>query len=252
MITKDTLRAHWPDILAVGLECDPGWHGLIDGLCATLDAHARREGREPPRALQIKEKMGGLRFYTRDGQASTRAVVSFAEAISNRICELCGNQGRTHKIGGYICTRCPACASRDGAVPQDLSFWVKPRIPPMGIDLADLRARRAAALEPNAVLELPPGWLDLADAVLDDICFRREDTGGKVLLRDTPGTKTFLVGGRRSKEKPGLVTAMVREGDGLRIDVDAPDRDTVAVLELAVALAARTDPETGRLAVEGE
>ena len=58
-----------------------------------------------PRAIQVKEKFGGLRFYMNGGTESHNAFVSFAESMSDRTCEVCGERGK-RRGGGWIRTLC--------------------------------------------------------------------------------------------------------------------------------------------------
>jgi len=64
-----------------------GWQSLVDPLIERCNA-------EGVQILQVKEKFGGLRFYTGGGEspALTRAIED-AEAASKRICEVCGQPG---------------------------------------------------------------------------------------------------------------------------------------------------------------
>lgn len=63
-------------------------------------------------AVQVKEKFGGLRFYSRGGDAYTQAIIDFAETLSYRICETCGvmNELVNPNSRGWIQTTCPCCA----------------------------------------------------------------------------------------------------------------------------------------------
>lgn len=56
-------------------------------------------------AVQVKEKFGGLRFYTNGGDDVTRAYTVFAEHVSERTCEECGKPGKPN-AGGWIKVRC--------------------------------------------------------------------------------------------------------------------------------------------------
>ena len=63
------------------------------------------EAKKVPIATQVKEKFGGLRFYIDGGTDEHYAYISFAESMSRRTCEICGDKGKP--IGGYwISTRC--------------------------------------------------------------------------------------------------------------------------------------------------
>ena len=65
-------------------------------------------------AAQVKEKFGGLRFYYDGGDGYVSGVVNFAEALSERTCEVCGNPG-VARGPGWVSTRCDAHA--DGQQP---------------------------------------------------------------------------------------------------------------------------------------
>lgn len=57
-------------------------------------------------ATQVKEKLGGLRFYYDGGDEHIRGMISMAENMSYSICETCGDKG-TLQRGGYLYTACP-------------------------------------------------------------------------------------------------------------------------------------------------
>jgi len=56
-------------------------------------------------ASQVKEKFGGLRFYTNGYTDVIGAMISIAESMSYRTCEVCGNPGRSNNHG-WISTLC--------------------------------------------------------------------------------------------------------------------------------------------------
>lgn len=110
---------HW------GLSTGNGWFSLLDNLCRNIQQHIDtppwienkktgkfEESKEPvcPQvvALQVKEKFGGLRFYTSGGDTYIRALIDDAESLSFSICEECGRMddevGRNRK--GWIVTTC--------------------------------------------------------------------------------------------------------------------------------------------------
>lgn len=119
-----------------------GWFNILDVLCEQLYApyrhavhqyeHARqREGTAPwsgaavitavdverkrlamkaaaeaiPVAEQVKEKFGTLRFYVREATPEQYAYITFAEAMSARVCEKCGAPG-VQRSGGWVRTLC--------------------------------------------------------------------------------------------------------------------------------------------------
>ena len=68
--------------------------------------------------MQVKEKFGTLRFYTRTANEEQRGMIWMAEAISARICEECGNRGQRLVLGGWHLTRCRDHTPPD-AIPWD-------------------------------------------------------------------------------------------------------------------------------------
>ena len=113
---------HW------GIECNDGWYDLLDTLCHTMQQHCDVantryvietdkyefvvEG-DPKHvqvvAAQVKEKLGTLRFYVDGGDAATGAMIELAEAMSGRLCELCGSPARRNTESGWLHTTCDAC-----------------------------------------------------------------------------------------------------------------------------------------------
>jgi len=90
------------------LECDAGWNDII------ADLHTKLAMLYPNYSiLQIKEKLGGLRFYT--GSVSDEIhnefhnIIGLAEELSYRTCEACGAKGTMCKREGWIKTLCRPC-----------------------------------------------------------------------------------------------------------------------------------------------
>lgn len=71
----------------------------------SLEAKVQEELDKLPVIQQIKEKFGGLRFYVNKSTYEQDLAISFAEAMSNRCCEVCGAPGQ-HRTGGWIKTLC--------------------------------------------------------------------------------------------------------------------------------------------------
>lgn len=113
--------------MAWGCECGNGWFGIISSLCWMIRQHEdnkiwRKKYLEendleklkqepeyfPVKFDQIKEKYGTLRVYFSGGDEYVEGLVSMAEAISGKICEVCGNKGQPNK-GGWISTLCDSC-----------------------------------------------------------------------------------------------------------------------------------------------
>lgn len=121
-----------------GFDCDDGWYNIIDVLCARIQSHIdhTNERREyllssnpynhkiPDEvqqvvAVQIKEKFGGLRFYTNGGDSAVDAMISVAEALSYRTCETCGSPGKSRN-SGWIRTLCDKHAAEQGYTDSEI------------------------------------------------------------------------------------------------------------------------------------
>jgi hypothetical protein len=72
---------------------------------AKAKAEMDAEEAKIPVALQVKEKFGGLRFYVQGATDEQYAYIRFAEAMSYRTCDVCGNKGKPNHEG-WITTRC--------------------------------------------------------------------------------------------------------------------------------------------------
>lgn len=95
-----------------GFECGDGWFTLIDELCGDIQSYIdnnSRGDRNIPQVTvdQVKEKFGTLRFYYEGGNDLIHGMVWFAESMSGKICEVCGNPGKTHGTG-WVYTACRA------------------------------------------------------------------------------------------------------------------------------------------------
>lgn len=125
-----------------GFECGDGWYALIDVACSVIsapylsaerhyewsleqlqdenpeiDATAVERARQLmealwaalPVALQVKEKLGTLRFYLKGGGERTRACTEFAGYMSESVCELCARPGVLLQSSGWMRVRCGRC-----------------------------------------------------------------------------------------------------------------------------------------------
>jgi len=101
-----------------GFECGDGWYHIIDAACAQIENRAynnRLNGVKfaPVIATQVKEKYGTLRFYYTGGDEYLDGVVSMAETISAKTCEVCGAPGELRE-GGWLKTLCDEHAKERG------------------------------------------------------------------------------------------------------------------------------------------
>jgi len=72
---------------------------------AKAKANMDEEEEKIPVVTQVKEKYGGLRFYVHGATGEQYALIQFAESMSYRTCEVCGDRGRSNG-GGWIQVRC--------------------------------------------------------------------------------------------------------------------------------------------------
>lgn len=82
-----------------GREHGPGWNKLTDPLmvvCKKYDISVD----------QVKEKFGGLRFYTAGRPEWLNDLVDIIEEYSFYVCEECGSHGELRSSGGWLATRC--------------------------------------------------------------------------------------------------------------------------------------------------
>lgn len=101
-----------------GFECGDGWYWLIDQLCGlmqgVIDMNPHLNIPQPV-ATQVKEKFGGLRFYTNGCDEATQGMIDMAEHMSYSICEVCGSTKDVGKTGGWILTICKPCFDKSKA-----------------------------------------------------------------------------------------------------------------------------------------
>jgi hypothetical protein len=99
-----------------GLEINDGWLPVVHEMLVGVELEASRllaaglAKDSLPILAQIKEKFGALRVYIDKPTAATSALVSQAESMSTKTCEVCGEPGRAVKAG-WIQTLCPKHAA---------------------------------------------------------------------------------------------------------------------------------------------
>jgi len=116
--------------MCFGFECGDGWHDIIDRVSWWFTV-LWKLFRVEVKATQVKEKLGGLRFYhypqfpcwmpRRLSRAFARFgwwLEDWALLESEHTCESCGRSGRHGHVGYWVETSCEACA-REGFVPYE-------------------------------------------------------------------------------------------------------------------------------------
>jgi len=105
------------NLMCFGFECGDGWFAIIDCLCGQIRSYQenlKRKGKTlEVKAVQVKEKYGGLRFYVGCADDTIDAFISLAERLSYNTCEHCGTTANvTTNSTGWISTLCEACRER--------------------------------------------------------------------------------------------------------------------------------------------
>ena len=80
-----------------------GWSKIIDSLYDNLPI---------PKTIQVhqvKEKFGGLRFYTSACTKEEYKIIDEACALSEKTCEQCGEPGTVKKDGYWLLCACDKC-----------------------------------------------------------------------------------------------------------------------------------------------
>lgn len=100
-----------------GLSVGDGWYSLIYDLSIKLESLIKKfvaeypqahEEDVYPKASQVKEKFGGLRFYMTSYTDEIRELIDEAERKSFTICEQCGEAGK-RRSGSWLTTKCDSC-----------------------------------------------------------------------------------------------------------------------------------------------
>lgn len=108
---EDSPQRRWP--IWWGFECSDGWLDLIEDLSKMIQHHAdwkisQDQKFVQPEVVQCKEKFGSLRFYIEGGDDYTQGLIAFAEIMSSKICEQCGEPGKLRR-DGWLRTLCDPC-----------------------------------------------------------------------------------------------------------------------------------------------
>lgn len=111
-------------LMCFGFECSDGWFDLIWKLCEDVEKELSKQGspKEKTKRLlqnygdfevvQVKEKFGGLRFYTNGSTKEINNLINKAESMSLVTCEECGKPGKNQANKGWIETLCDECRSK--------------------------------------------------------------------------------------------------------------------------------------------
>lgn len=98
------------NLMAFGFECGDGWFDLLDTLSSKIEEY-NKTAEEDKRvvAMQVKEKYGGLRFYTNISIIEVDEWIKEAERLSDTTCESCGKSPAYKRGSSWITTLCDEC-----------------------------------------------------------------------------------------------------------------------------------------------
>jgi hypothetical protein len=100
-LENDMYTNREPIMNAGFFECDEGWYQLIKDLIVDLIELGWNK-----QICQVKEKFGGLRFYTNEGSDEMHVRISKAEDLSYQTCEVTGKPGLLRTDLGWWATLC--------------------------------------------------------------------------------------------------------------------------------------------------
>jgi len=93
-----------------GVECNKGWHPLVERTLNDLYA----SGIKMEEILQVKEKFGGLRIYLSRYTDEADQIIKKAEEEALHTCEVCGTQQDVamRSPRGWMSTQCETCYNK--------------------------------------------------------------------------------------------------------------------------------------------
>jgi hypothetical protein len=104
---------HSQSLMCYGFSVGDGWYNILYRLSTKIKSIISSmpgEDVNPKEycASQVKEKLGGLRFYMRNATVEMKEAIREAEEEAARTCETCGNPGTLNR-GGWLRTLCDEC-----------------------------------------------------------------------------------------------------------------------------------------------
>ena len=135
---QEELAKRWPDLFQKSGDFEfsigEGWFDIVDILCgflshdietakrrlkyamenpdakfkqsiAELEKNVADALEKLPVLAQVKEKFGTMRFYVDGGTPEMHNYIEFAEAMTSRTCEVCGDRGKS-RTGGWVRVLC--------------------------------------------------------------------------------------------------------------------------------------------------
>jgi hypothetical protein len=96
-------------LMPFGFQCGDGWYKILWRLCVDMEplvAELENQDGERFEVVQVKEKLGTLRFYVSHHSDAINERIVEAQKESSRTCEVCGQPGKQRKTGGGLRAVC--------------------------------------------------------------------------------------------------------------------------------------------------
>lgn len=109
-------QVNWHDV-------PEGWLPTIDTLCGCIQSYVDNyvsytiNGEYKPQQVtcsQVKEKFGGLRFYTDGHDEVVEGIIKMAEYICDNICQSCGSSEDLGVTSSWVSVLCRSCVIAHG------------------------------------------------------------------------------------------------------------------------------------------
>lgn len=100
-----------------------GWISVMDKLCGCIQSYIdnhvtyTKDGKYRPQQVtcsQMKEKFGGLRFYTNGHDQVVEGMISMAEHMCYNTCDECGSEEDLGVTSGWVSVKCRKCIISHG------------------------------------------------------------------------------------------------------------------------------------------
>lgn len=107
---EQEIREIYPELYedCTSFTCGDGWHPIL----LQLTKDIKELGVDDVRVVQVKEKFGGLRYYTYSVDKRVEGLIRVAENKSLHTCEWCGSKEveTQASVAGWIRTLCHECS----------------------------------------------------------------------------------------------------------------------------------------------
>lgn len=101
-------------LMCFGFECEDGWYNIIYNLSKKIEEIISQPGHDNCYAVQVKQKLGTLRFYMTISTDEIEDLIEKATEFTEHTCEICGEEGKMGETNHHwISCRCTKCAEPD-------------------------------------------------------------------------------------------------------------------------------------------